>query len=98
MPTAFVVTILVIAAGRISRHVFGVSRLAVSGPLVVAGALVWLLASRLHDRGMRRAAHDVASAPGASRGVPRWVEQLRNVAFGLVLGGVAPLVNELVPE
>lgn len=98
MPVTFVVTLLVIAAGRVARHVLGVSRVVVSGVLVAAGAIIWFLASRLHAAAMRRAAQDLTAAPGRSRGVPRWVEELRNVAFGLALGGLVPLVEEFVPE
>ena len=98
MPVAFFVTLLVIAAGRVARHVFGVSRLASSAALVVVGAVLWLLASRLHAAAMRRAARDLEAVSGRSHGVPRWVEELRNVAFGLALGGLVPLVEEFVPD
>jgi hypothetical protein len=101
MPVVFVVTIALIAAGRFLRHRFGLPRLAVSGTLLGIAFLLWVVATRLHATAIRRVARDLggpATASRAARGTPRWVEELANVAVGVALAGLVPLVDELVPE
>jgi hypothetical protein len=101
MPVVFVVTIALIAATRYLKHQLGLSRLALSGALLGTAVVLWMVATRLHVSAIRRMTKDLAdpaSASHESRGVPRWVEELVNVALGVALAGLVPLVDELVPE
>ena len=98
MPVVFLVTISAILAGRVLRHTFGFSRLAVAGALLGASVVLWVVARRLHEASMRRAVREIDRPTGSTRGVPRWVEELGNVAFGFALAGLIPLVEEFVPD
>ncbi len=81
------------------RHSFSVSQLAISVPLLALAAMVYVVARTLHFRHLHRSAavlfrgQAAGGHPHHVSGVPRWVEQLNNIAFGIALAALIPLVG-----
>lgn len=101
MPIVFLTTLAFIALSEHLRHTYALSRLAVSCPLLLVAALLYIVARTLHMRLLRRTAERVAhGTPARARlgdapGVPHWVQALANVAFGIALAALIPLAEEL---
>ncbi len=103
MLVVFVSTLAFLAlGGALHRHA-GIPIAVVSGVQLALAAGLWRASLRLHDALMRRRA-----VLEAAQGVPRsdsaetesrlrWVTQLTNLAFGIALAAVIPLLEAIQP-
>ncbi len=101
MPAALVTSLAVIALTTHLRHSFLLAQLPISVTLLVLALAAQRVARTLHFRFLHRSAAGLSRCEDARdrhvQGVPRWVEQLANVAFGLDLAAVIPLIGLHVP-